>query len=183
MLKVSWSDFCRDLPLLLVVVCVFMAVFTWDPAVLILLAVVVVNILIVTGLKAVIQQKRPDGSSTQACSKMGSGFQASADKYGMPSSHTQVSFAFFTFVIVLLVWRILPNVPKDSWKRQAIMFGTIPLFALAPLFVAYQRVHTSCHTLQQVAVGAILGIGTAVGIAYLARHLLKPQIRCNTTVI
>lgn len=183
MLKISWSDFCRDLPLLLVVVCCFMAVFTWDHAVLILLGVVALNIVIVQGLKAAIKQSRPSGSSANSCGKMGSGFRATADKYGMPSSHTQVTFAFFTFAIMLLLWRILPNVPKDSWKRQAIMFGTIPIFALAPIFVAYQRLHASCHTFAQVAVGAALGIGTAVGIAFLTKHLLRPKIRCNTTVI
>lgn len=174
-LNVAWDEFARDLPVLLVVVSVFMSILTWDPAVAMLLVVIVVNVVVACVLKGLIRQERPKQSCIGLCSQMGAGMSAGegGDRWGMPSGHTQVTVSFFTFAIFLLVWRVLPSIPKEkSWKKMAITYITIPIFALAPILVATQRVTSKCHSLAQVLVAAALGVAIAVGAAFLARHVL-----------
>jgi membrane-associated phospholipid phosphatase len=182
-LNVAWDEFARDLPVLLVVVSLFMSILTWDPAVMLLLVVIFVNVIVACVLKRIIKQERPKQSCIGLCSQMGAGMSAGAggDRWGMPSGHTQVTVSFFTFAIFLLVWRVLPSVPKEkAWKKWAIKYVTIPIFALAPILVAAQRVHSKCHSVAQVLVAAVLGVAIAIAAALLARHLLKRMANSAT---
>jgi membrane-associated phospholipid phosphatase len=182
-LQISMNDFARDMPLLLFVVSIFLSIITWDPALMVLVILVLVNVLIVCFLKGWIKQDRPRDEAGQitsmcgsVCNQMGIGVSSapsSSDRWGMPSSHTQVVFSFFAFAIFLIVWRILPNMPSNSFKHKAMIFFTIPVFVLSPCLVAYQRIHSRCHSLAQVVVGAILGIATALIAAWLTTRIAK----------
>jgi membrane-associated phospholipid phosphatase len=115
-----------------------------------------------------------------ACNQMGIGIStkpSSSDRWGMPSSHTQVVFSFFAFAIFLIVWRILPNMPHSTFRYKAMIFFTIPAFVLAPCLVGFQRVHSKCHTVAQVIVGAILGIATALIGAWITARLAKGGVQ------
>jgi membrane-associated phospholipid phosphatase len=87
------------------------------------------------------------------------GFSDKGDRYGMPSGHTALAFAFFPYA---LIWLIRRKQEAHRWKRALGYAVSVPLFVVAPLLVAFQRIHGKHHSVAQVAVGAMVGAGLAV---------------------
>jgi membrane-associated phospholipid phosphatase len=177
-LSVAWDEFARDLPMLLIVATLFLTILTWDMTMLILFVLLVVNVGVASVLKNAIQQRRPKGALLASCSHVGIGIRARSSKsidWGMPSGHTQLTMSFFAYVIFLLVWSVIPR--AKAGKKALLTWITIPVFVVAPFLVAYQRLHSKCHSLPQVAVAGIVGILLAGIAAYLTVRLkARPRI-------
>lgn len=101
--------------------------------------------------KVIVKQPRPlDGESIMDENYVG------AEMYGMPSAHAQSVFSSVTFLYLV----------KES-----------PAWLLGGLFIAgltvYQRWKYRRHTMEQLGVGAILGMGVAYGGYYMTKQYLQ----------
>jgi hypothetical protein len=190
MISFSLIDFGRDIPCVLVLFTLLAAVTTWDADALLLVAVLAVSLLSSSVLKRLLRHERPKGKRRSAsgsgkgggggggscsegrCGKFGVGFEHKRDVYGMPSSHSALSFGFFTFAGYVLVTRLLGEAKGknlEHWQRVMGWAVTVPLFAITPFLVAYQRVHTRCHTVPQVVAGGLLGVAIGSAAIVLSR--------------
>ena len=89
-------------------------------------------------LKKVIKQPRPDG--------------APLSSYGMPSDHSQ--FVAFTAVYLFQVL-----VARQGIRKSALILTTLSM-GLTCFAVFYSRLYLRAHTVEQVVVGALLGLIT-----------------------
>jgi membrane-associated phospholipid phosphatase len=71
-----------------------------------------------------------------------------------------MAFAFFTYAILWLVRR--EHDTQATWQRVLGYAVTVPVFVVAPLLVAFQRIYGRHHSVPQVIVGASLGAALAV---------------------
>ena len=120
------------------------------------LVVFVMNSFINKIAKVIIKQPRPnDGESIMNENYVG------AEMYGMPSAHAQSVFSSLTFLYLV----------KES-----------PAWLIGELFIAgltvYQRWKYRRHTLEQLCVGAILGMF----VAYSGYYITKQYLQENTLV-
>ena len=87
---------------------------------------------------------------------------------GMPSSHTQFMFFFATYS-ALFIFR------RATLEQPAVK----PVLCLAletlAFLVAYSRCHLLYHTVEQVVVGGVLGVGFGVVWFAVVQTLLAPQ--------
>jgi membrane-associated phospholipid phosphatase len=120
------------------------------------LVVTIVNSSVNKIVKCIVKQPRPlDGESI-----MDEGYNG-CEIYGMPSGHSQSVFSSLTFLYLV----------KES-----------PAWLFVGLFIAgltvYQRFKYRRHTIEQLIVGAILGIS----IAYCGYYLTKRYLQESTYV-
>jgi membrane-associated phospholipid phosphatase len=156
---ISWQQFARELPLVLFLFSILAALLTWEPEALMLAGLMVGTLVVVAILKPLLRHRRPVGSKHQAQS-LGVGFMDRGDRYGMPSGHSAMAFAFFTYAILWLVRR--EHDTQATWQRVLGYAVTVPVFVVAPLLVAFQRIYGRHHSVPQVIVGASLGAALAV---------------------
>lgn len=86
--------------------------------------------------------------------------------YGMPSGHSQLAWTIGTFIICILLGKIsrqleTKNIEMETifWIVYYILVGSIILASM--IYISYSRVYiASCHTIQQVIIGGIIGCGT-----------------------
>ena len=120
------------------------------------LVIFIINILINKLAKVIIKQPRPD----DGISVMNEEYTG-IEMYGMPSAHAQSVFMSLTFLYLV----------KQS-----------PAWLLGELFIAsltvYQRWKYNRHTLEQLGVGALLGIL----VAYVGYYTVKTNLQKNTYV-
>ena len=173
--KLSWTHFAHELPCVLLLLAFLAAVLTWEQDALVLAGLMAATLVAVAVLKQILRQRRPGRprrTSTNPTSnqQLGIGIRGRGDdRYGMPSGHSTVAFAFFTYA---LIWVLRRKHDVDRWQRVLGYAVSVPLFVLAPAMVAYQRVHDGHHSIPQVVVGAALGIGlgAAAGIYAMEQH-------------
>jgi len=171
--QLSWSHFAHELPCVLLFLSFLAAVLTWERDALVLAGLMVASLAAVAVLKQVLRQRRPTQvapTTNQTDNRrLGIGVRGKGDRYGMPSGHSTIAFAFFTYA---LIWVLRRKHDVERWQRVLGYAVSVPLFVLAPLLVAYQRVRDRHHTVPQVVVGAALGIGLglAAGIYAMEQH-------------
>ena len=107
---------------------------------------------------------RPKGAKN--CSLFVEKNASFSKSYGMPSGHSQNAAFFSTYAIMGIL-----NNPAFSNK-----FIFIAIFIVLALSVMYSRVFLKCHTVQQIAIGGLLG--SILGLQYYnnkdnIKHLLK----------
>ena len=115
------------------------------------LVVFVTNSIINKIVKVIVKQPRPnDGESIMNENYTG------AELYGMPSAHAQSVFSSLTFLYLV----------KES-----------PAWLIGELFIAgltvYQRWKYRRHTMEQLGVGAVLGMFVAYGGYYMTKQYLQ----------
>jgi undecaprenyl-diphosphatase len=113
-----------------------------------LTAVIVTNAVVVFVLKAVVQRKRPYLVVPGVHARV---FEAPTD-FSFPSGHAAGSFAFATFVAVVLVRHALREPAK---KKRRIALSAVAL--LAALGVAMSRCALGVHFPGDVLAGALIG--------------------------
>lgn len=101
-------------------------------------------------LKQTIKEPRPTNTNTKALG------------YGMPSAHTQSCFFSIAYFYAVN-------------HSTAFLIGELFLGALA----FYQRWKTKMHTVEQLGVGSVVGIGFALFVYHLAYRFLH-DYRDNT---
>lgn len=182
-LRVSWAQFARELPCVLLLFSFLAAILTWEPDALVLAGLMLATLLVVAALKPLLRHRRPDGASpslrsgsrrgakqalsgsrSTGCDDLGVGFRGRSDPYGMPSGHSAVAFAFFTYA---MIWSVRRKKEVRHWQRVLGYVISVPVFVIAPVMVAFQRVYTRRHSVPQVLAGAAVGIllGVAAGFA------------------
>jgi membrane-associated phospholipid phosphatase len=166
-IEVSWRQFARELPLVLFLFSIMAALLTWEPEAMVLAGLMLATLVIVAVLKPLLRHRRPVGSKHQAQS-LGVGFMDRGDRYGMPSGHSAMAFAFFTYALIWLVRRKHVH-GAETWQRVLGYAISVPVFVVAPLLVAFQRIHDRHHSLAQVIAGASLGAGLGVAASLLGK--------------
>jgi dolichyldiphosphatase len=138
---------------------------------------VFVNSFVNVVLKKIIAQERPPFPSQM---KKYHGNEQSKG-YGMPSHHSQFIWFFCFYMVLFLMFRVkspLPRSTGDHFFRQLWMYF---LLALASA-VSYSRYYLGYHTLEQVVVGAVVGIVMACAWFYYIQHHASPcflKILCH----
>jgi membrane-associated phospholipid phosphatase len=82
------------------------------------------------------------------------------DIYGMPSGHAQSSL--FSLIFIYL-----------SLKQLNIVY----IYVFITLITIYQRVDTNYHSITQIIVGGLLGLGFGYFVYQLAKEKIKGKIR------
>jgi len=102
-----------------------------------------------------------------------------ATSLGMPSGHSQIAGAVATYIICKLIYNILNNKYDDKDTiikvRNYIWFCVSFIFSIVfSIYISYSRVYIEgCHTIQQVIVGAMFGIGCGFLIYYFEDNVKK----------
>jgi membrane-associated phospholipid phosphatase len=100
-----------------------------------------------------------------------------ATSFGMPSGHSQLTWMVATYLLCHLYFD--KNVLFDDnnkWKKHrrsltAVFSSIIVLFAIS---VSYSRVNVEyCHTLQQVVIGGLIGIGMGAGVYFIQKKFIE----------
>jgi membrane-associated phospholipid phosphatase len=168
-MQISWLDFFRDLPVVTLIVAVLWLLLTWERPAVVLAVLLVLCLVLVRALKLLFRSRRPARGAKQGDpAAVGVEVQAEDDLYGMPSGHSTIAFAFFSFAAVHLLTR-RPSVLAGytPLRRNLVWAVTLPLFAAAPFLVAYQRVAARRHTVAQVVVGGAIGLSLGSASAFL----------------
>tara|TARA_Y100000389_G_scaffold196004_1_gene228217 strand:- start:1681 stop:2262 length:582 start_codon:yes stop_codon:yes gene_type:complete len=113
--------------------------------------------------------KRPAGAKN--CALFVEKNAKRAKSYGMPSGHSQASFFFLTYLIMHL---------KDSnMNMYEKIFGG-SLFTFITLGIVYSRIYLKCHTIQQVSVGSLIGLGLGY-LYYENQEKIKDFVKIEKT--
>ena len=115
-----------------------------------LLGGMLVNFVISYVLKKLIRQPRPEHPWEQARRR----------DHGMPSNHSQMMF-HYCVATAFIINRSWSAAGVDTRHRCLKVVQSCLLLLLAAL-VAWSRVYNHYHTLEQVLVGMVLGVGMAV---------------------
>jgi membrane-associated phospholipid phosphatase len=156
-MQISWLDFFRDLPVVTLIVSLLWLLLTWERPAVVLVVLLVLSLVLVRALKLLFRARRPARGRRQD-DPAAVGVEVQDDLYGMPSGHSTIAFAFFSFAVVHLLTRRPSVLAGYSPLRRGLVWAvTLPLFAAAPFLVAYQRVAARRHTVAQVVAGGALG--------------------------
>jgi len=116
-----------------------------------ILSGLVINEALSLAIKKVVKQPRP----IEKCQLLDT-----CDSYGWPSSHTQCMF-FFLGLHLCLASRQQPPGAKwapPGWMDKLISLLETVTLAISSFLVGYSRHYLSYHTLEQVLVGAVIGL-------------------------
>lgn len=138
------------------------AAVTWKPRNVFLAGLIILNLAIVKALKEFMNASRPRESGRH-CHSIGFGMFY-GDDFGMPSGHVQTMMLITVFIALL--WYTTKSNPKLGFRLGVVALG---LF-VGTVFVAINRVTQKCHTLNQVLVGAVLGVVIATGGFYVFKQ-------------
>jgi membrane-associated phospholipid phosphatase len=112
--------------------------------------------------------QRPSGA--RSCSL--SGTNEKSLSFGMPSGHSSLTL-FITTYIILNIYYMDYSKYSNPDAIKALFSIICVLLMVTSIFIIYSRVKIAgCHTIQQVVVGSIIG----VGLAYLAFYV-KPVLQ------
>jgi membrane-associated phospholipid phosphatase len=99
-----------------------------------------------------------------------------AKSYGMPSGHSQIAW----FVTTYLICKIIQNFKNTKNTKNISIIDYIwlviscSIILAFALYIAYSRVYIEgCHTIQQVIVGGLIGIGLGYLIYYFENDAIK----------
>ena len=104
-------------------------------------------------LKKIWKQPRPAG--------------AFLTSYGMPSDHSQFMFFITVYVISAMIATV-------GLKRRIVLTTSLTFIAVS-ITVAYSRLYLGVHTIEQVTVGAAIGILLGRGWYVLTQRVLLPS--------
>jgi membrane-associated phospholipid phosphatase len=96
--------------------------------------------------------------------------------YGMPSGHSQITWAVVTYLICKIIYKWINN-SDNNLNTEIKYFSRIILILLllaTGIYVSYSRVYIeSCHTLQQVIIGGIIGSIFGFGAFYYEDYFVN----------
>jgi membrane-associated phospholipid phosphatase len=98
--------------------------------------------------------------------------------YGMPSGHSQTTWAIATYLIfkIIVIWYKKLNTENKaitSFQYIWLILSCIIILLFA-IYISYSRVYIEgCHTIQQVIVGGLLGVVCGFLIYYFENDVVK----------
>jgi membrane-associated phospholipid phosphatase len=111
-------------------------------------------------LKILIKQPRPSKDKRILEIAIKNGNRIGFDKYGMPSGHAQICGFCLAFMTML-------------FKRPSISL----LYLIISIITMYQRYIYNNHTIMQLIVGFIIGIGTGIMVYLLGHKNIKGLLK------
>jgi membrane-associated phospholipid phosphatase len=106
--------------------------------------------------------------------------------YGMPSGHSQIAWAFATYILCKIIYNFYYNYndknndKKNDKKNKDISFIYLWLILSCIIiiyisgYISYSRVYIEkCHTIQQVIIGGLFGIVFGFIIYYFENDAIK----------
>ena len=137
------------------------------------------NFLGTTKIKGLGLGIRPNGANS--CGFILDGKESSS--FGMPSGHSQIAWTIITYVILKIICKIKEDFNKDEnedenedttvMKYIWLCISCILLIIIA-IYISYSRVYIEgCHTIQQVSIGGVLGVGCGFLLYYIEDYVKK----------
>ena len=118
------------------------------------------NLFINNELKLIIREPRPSNPVPYIDPPF-----TGAHIYGMPSGHAQVCFYNFAFLFLLINWII----KKNAWFYNTILSTSFVVCILT----IFQRWKFRRHTIQQLAVGSLIGSFLGYGTYFVLRKIVS----------
>jgi len=116
--------------------------------------------------------ERPDGANS--CSFILD--NKDSKSFGMPSGHSQTAWTLVTYIIFKITYNFKnSNNSNNKDIKNYIWFivSCISLISIS-IYISYSRVYIEgCHTIQQVIIGALIGIGSGFLIFYYEDDIKK----------
>ena len=97
--------------------------------------------------------------------------------YGMPSGHSQTAWTLATYIICKIINNFYNNEHNNTtitiFSYMWLVLSCIIVLCVA-IYISYSRVYIEgCHTIQQVSVGGLIGIGSGFIIYYFENDAVK----------
>ena len=114
--------------------------------------------------------KRPSGCGVRKKGKTCTGcgiypeYMRKSKTWGMPSGHAQILFLTATFWSLYLIG-------KHKKGSSSLLITQLIIIWLIALIVVGQRVVSKCHSIPQVIVGSIFGIGFGILTYFICRKI------------
>ena len=94
-----------------------------------------------------------------------------SNSFGMPSGHSQTAWTLATYILFKISYDFKNNNNKNIKTNIWFALACILIISIAS-YISYSRVYIDgCHTLQQVIVGAIIGIVSGFLIYYFEDNI------------
>lgn len=81
-----------------------------------------------------------------------------SDSFGMPSGHSQLAWFCFIYGTLYMATHIRKT-NIDRYKGRIWFIVSSCILLIMAITLSYSRVYLGCHTIQQVILGALIGIG------------------------
>lgn len=96
--------------------------------------------------------------------------------FGMPSGHSQITWAFTTYISLITIKQINNNITNNNITNQIFYLLICPLviiiLVIHSYYISYSRVVIEhCHTTQQVFIGGFIGLCWGIIIFILQEYL------------
>jgi membrane-associated phospholipid phosphatase len=115
------------------------------------------------------QGSRPQGA--HSCKSFISVPLLPATSFGMPSGHSQLAWFFAIYGCFILCSNPLSYFSNNTMNQTLKIISCIGLIIIATI-ISYSRVFIEeCHTLGQVIIGGLIGIGSAI-VAYIIKYAI-----------
>ena len=99
-----------------------------------------------------------------------------AKSYGMPSGHSQAAWFVCTYLICKIIqnFKNIKNTKNISIIDYIWLIVSCSIILAFAIYISYSRVYIEgCHTIQQVIVGGLIGIGLGYIIYYFENDAIK----------
>ena len=132
--------------------------------------------------------KRPQGATS--CNIILELDNKIATSFGMPSGHSQMAWTLGTYLICRIInnwYNKEYNKEKEGKnKTESTVLGyiwlilSVLIILTIIIYISYSRVYIDgCHTIQQVIIGGLLGVGSGVLIWYYENDAVNLLSRMN----
>jgi membrane-associated phospholipid phosphatase len=97
------------------------------------------------------------------------------NSFGMPSGHSQIGWFFFIYGSLYMAEhiRIKYHTAENLYKARIWLSVGIVLLFLMAITLSYSRVYLNCHTVQQVIMGGIFGIGVGLLSYWISAMIIE----------
>ena len=97
------------------------------------------------------------------------------ESWGMPSGHAQTTAFAATYWTIYVIKKYNKDKKDGKKASKGQMYGSIAAMWLLAIAVWIQRIYSKCHSLLQVIIGALIGVGLGF-LGYYASSKIFSQL-------
>jgi len=97
------------------------------------------------------------------------------ESWGMPSGHAQTTAFAATYWTIYVIKKYNKDKKDGKKASKGQMYGSIAAMWLLAIAVWIQRIYSKCHSLSQVIIGALIGVGLGF-LGYYASSKIFSQL-------